>query len=185
MLHLYHIPKVRIKAGKDHRTIQCRQYAFLRGGNQVHAIMPHIGIIMGRNDTIHRFVEKYAVGRDRIRVQDCQVIFLRFFKILHKFLFLLRLRNLIVRIHSRQRIDLANRIDRHRPRQDTRHIVQIKGVYLDHPFQRIGTQGILHDFLTDFHIQITRQVVSYRCLDNDKGSKSDQQKGKQAQHGKR
>ena len=125
------------------------------------------------------------IASERIaELQDCQVVFLRLFKILYKLLFLLRLRNLIVRVHSCQRIDLSNRIDRHRPRQNPCHIIQIKRLYLDHPFQRIGTQGILHDLLTNFHIQITRQIVPYRCLNNDKGSKSDQQESKQGQHRK-
>ena len=139
MLHLYHIPGIRIEAGKNHRTIQRRQHAFLRSSNQVDTVMPDIGIIMRRNHTIYRLVEKDTVGRNRIWVQDSQVIFLRLFKIFYKFLFLLCLQNLLVRVHPRQRIDLSNRIDRHRPRQDTRHIIQIKRLYLYHPFQRIGT----------------------------------------------
>lgn len=70
MLHLYHIPGVRIETGKDHRAVQRRQYAFFRGGNQVDAIMPDVGIIMGRDHSIYRLVEKDTVGRNRIRVQD-------------------------------------------------------------------------------------------------------------------
>lgn len=100
MLHLYHIPGVRIEASKDHRAIQRSQHAFLRGCNQVDTIMPDIGIIMRRNHSIYRLVEKDTVSRNRIRVQDSQVVFLRLFKILYKLLFLLCLRNLIVRVHS-------------------------------------------------------------------------------------
>lgn len=76
MLHLYHIPGVRIEASKDHRAIQRSQHAFLRGCNQVDTIMPDIGIIMRRNHSIYRLVEKDTVSRNRIRVQDCQVVFL-------------------------------------------------------------------------------------------------------------
>ena len=133
MLHLYHIPGVRIEASKDHRAIQRSQHAFLRGCNQVDTIMPDIGIIMRRNHSIYRLVEKDTVSRNRIRVQDCQVVFLAASSNPLQTSFLLRLRNLIVRVHSCQRIDLSNRIDRHRPRQNTRHIIQIKRLYLDHP----------------------------------------------------
>ena len=58
MLHLYHIPGVRIEASKDHRAIQRSQHAFLRGCNQVDTIMPDIGIIMRRNHSIYRLVGK-------------------------------------------------------------------------------------------------------------------------------
>ena len=70
MLHLYHIPGVRIEACKDHRAIQRRQHAFFRGCNQVDTIMPDISIIMRRNHSIYRLVEKDTVSRNRIRVQD-------------------------------------------------------------------------------------------------------------------
>ena len=75
MLHLYHIPGVRIEASKDHRAIQRRQHAFLRGCNQVDTIMPDIGIIMRRNHSIYRLVEKDTVSRNRFGSKTAKLYF--------------------------------------------------------------------------------------------------------------
>ena len=78
-----------------------------------------------------------------------------------------------------QGIYLTDRIEFDRTGQDTGYIFQVKRLDRDHPLQRIGTQCILHDLLTYFHVQITRQIISYRCFNDNQRSESNQHESKQ------
>jgi|GEM_PF-5424769 len=59
MLHLYHIPGVRIEASKDHRAIQRRQHAFLgrpRHRGRGHCSGRQYGEIVDRSPSPFRVV---------------------------------------------------------------------------------------------------------------------------------
>ena len=88
-------------------------------------------------------------------------------------------RNLKVRIVTRQRVNLPNRIQLDGAGNDAHHIIQIKRLDLNHPFQRVSPQGILHNLFPYLDIQIAGQIVAYRRLDDDKGRYRDQKDGKE------
>jgi len=43
----------------------------------------------------------------------------------------------------------------------------------DESFEGVGAEGVSHDFFSDFHVEVAREVVSDGCADDDNGGDGD------------